>query len=112
MKPPGAYSPPRRARFGAPNLHPHLPTRISSHFIELSDKQLLKLCCLQNDGTGRQRLQFVAVSGGYNILLPAGRETCTQPNYVTAQTCATGTAVTYGAAGAGLQVSAFRQTTL
>lgn len=60
---------------------------------------------LQDDGSGRQRLRFIPVNGGYNIALPAGREACTQPNFVTAQTCASNNnAVTFAAAGAGLQV--------
>ncbi|KAK9809424.1 hypothetical protein WJX73_005866 [Symbiochloris irregularis] len=57
----------------------------------------------RNDGTGRQQFQIVPVPGGYNILLPNGRQGC-PGNYVTAAACNANTAVFFAAAGSGPQL--------
>ncbi|KAK9795598.1 hypothetical protein WJX73_005422 [Symbiochloris irregularis] len=57
----------------------------------------------QDDLSGRQQFNFVAVNGGFNIIEPTGRNGC-PGQYVTAQTCAQGTGFSLAAAGTGLQV--------
>ena len=59
---------------------------------------------LQDDGSGRQQFTLTSVPGGYTIQVLNGRTGCN--DYVVAQSCATGTGITFAPAndGTGLAV--------
>ena len=86
----------------------HLPTTIKPKlcYIAIATPSHNMLALSQDDASGRQRFQINPVPGGYNIVLPNGRQGC-PGNFVTAAACTANADVYFAVQGAGPQLWSF-----